>query len=92
MDSYAMSSVLLKYISFLMLHRPYIVGDTHIQRTIKLLESLGNHRLDERIGVHEGIGEMINIYKDLESSNMKDKRKGVQIGELLRELRHDGIY
>lgn len=92
MDSYAMSSVLLKYISFIMLHRPYIVGDTHIQRTIKILESIGNNRLDERIGIHEGIGEVINIFKDLQSSNMKDMRKGVQTGELLRELRNDGIY
>lgn len=89
MDSYAVSSVLLKASSYMMLIRPYISGEPYIQQTIKLLESMKNERIDERVDIQEGLGEMVNIYKE---SQRKDMRKGVKKEELLQRLHEIGIY
>jgi len=90
MDSYALGSVLLKYLSYMTVQKPFIIRDAHINRVIELLEKLKNERLDERVDIQEGIGEMINLFKENQSDI--DMRKGVKIGELLRSLQHLGIY
>ena len=89
MDSYAVSSVLLKAASYMMLIRPYISGNILIQKTLQVLESIKDERIDRRIDIQEGIGEMINIYKEIQ---IVDTRKGVKKEELLQSLREIGIY
>ena len=89
MDSYAVSSVLLKAASYMMLVRPYISGNILIQKTLQVLESIKDERIDRRIDIQEGIGEMINIYKEIQ---IVDTRKGVKKEELLQSLREIGIY
>jgi hypothetical protein len=95
MDSYALGSVLLKYLSYMMIQKPLLSKDPYIKRVIELLEKLKNERLDERVDIQEGIGEMINLFKESrssESDRLIDLRKEVKIGELLRSLQHLGIY
>jgi hypothetical protein len=94
MDSYAMGSVLLKSLSFMVLQRPNLMKSIYIKKTISLLKSLKDERIDQRIDIYEGIGEMINIFKEsLSEFNKQIKlRKGVKTGELLRVLNRQGIY
>jgi hypothetical protein len=99
MDSYAIGSVLFKAASYMMLMRPYISGDPYIQKTISLLESIKDERIDQRVDIQEGMGEMINIFKESGyteggSKNRKrtDTRKDVKKEELIQYLQQLGIY
>lgn len=99
MDSYAVGSVLFKAASYMMLMRPYLSGDPYIQKTISLLESIKDERIDQRVDIQEGMGEMINIFKQSAyneggSKNRKrtDTRKEVKIEELVQHLQQLGIY
>jgi hypothetical protein len=91
MDSYAMGGLLLKYVSIMMIHRPYIIGDVGIQGLINILENLNNSRIDIRINIFEAIGQVINIHKEYLSRGINDTRNDVSNRELFGILQSYGI-
>jgi hypothetical protein len=75
MDSYAISSLLIKFTSLFLLGRPNLGKITYIKEILKILEKMSDNNITKRMDINEGILEVIKIYK-----NNRDRFKK-QIGE-----------